>query len=179
MKSSVFQISVLGLAVILLMGGCLMISGTFVIVEPFSFTTQTGFYHYYVDITDEKDWEDHKEDIDDVDLVGFDMYFTNNEDFDVTFNVYLAPGGDDALGSPDEVTADGSGAVKVLSNITLPTGQTHVTYGESFAYLTNVDALKKLVKAGQFHYYGVSDGGTDDGYKVDKGKVIVTFSASK
>ncbi|MEE8576637.1 MAG: hypothetical protein V3T31_05225, partial [candidate division Zixibacteria bacterium] len=50
-------------AAILLVTGCL-VSGTFVIVEEFSFTGQTGFYFYEVDITSEPDWEDHKDDID-------------------------------------------------------------------------------------------------------------------
>lgn len=163
------------MAVGFLISGCLLISGTFVIVEDFSFSGETGFYHYWVDLTNEEDWEDHKDDIDDIDLVGFEMNFTNNDSEPVTFNAYIDDGGEfDVWADYAEVDAN---AVKILDNLTLPVGKSHLTYGDSFKYIMNVEAMKKLVKKGQFHFYGVSEGGISKDFVIDSGKVVVTFTA--
>ncbi|MCK4574142.1 MAG: hypothetical protein KAU36_07210 [candidate division Zixibacteria bacterium] len=166
-------------AIVLLAVGCL-VSGTFVVTEPFSFTAETGFYAYQVDVTDEKDWEDHKDDIDNIDMVGFELWITNNEAFPVTFNAWV----DDA----DNPFCTGATCFDALTtktiiidNLTIPAGPTmrrHVTYGESFTYLENVKVLKKLVKEGRLNFYGTGSDGTDLGFVVDSGVVIVTFSAS-
>ncbi len=177
MKQIFNKLGLLGIiSIALLIGGCILISGTFVIVEPFSFTTQSGFYYYNVDITDESDWEDNKDNIDGIDLVGFEMWFDNNEATAITFDVYI----DDADGT---IYSNGSDVAahttQILDGLTLSPGTTHLTYGNSFAYITNVATLKTLVKTGQFHYYGLADGGSSSGFVIDSGKVIVTFSASK
>jgi len=169
---------ILGAFVIaMLVAGCYLISGTFVVIEEFSFTSETGFYHYYVDVTGEKDWIDHKDDIDDIDLVGFELWITNNESTDVTFVAYL----DEATSGPyTNYTDVHANAVRILDKITLPAGpgkQTHITYGGSFGYIMNVEVIKKLAKTGKFHFYGVSSGGTATGFIVDSAKVAVTFTA--
>jgi len=177
MKQIISKAGLLTIAgAVVLLAGCILISGTFVIVEPFSFTTHTGFYYYNIDITDEPDWEDHKDDIDNVDLVGFEMWFQNNSATSVSFRVYIDDPDEPVYSSFSEVDANAS---LILSDLKLPEGETHLTYGNSFAYVQNVEALKELVKGGEFHFYGVSTGGANPMYQVDSGMVIVTFSASK
>ena len=159
-------------ALMMVMAGCI-VSGTFMIVKPFDFTTGTGFYYYLVDITNEQDWKDHKDQIDDIDLVGFELWFNNPTASDVTFNCWI----DDSNNSAKQNYLEIVQTTKILDGLTLPPGKSHLTYGNSFQYIMNVPTLKTLVKSGMFHYYGTSDNGQGT-FTVDSGKVIVTFSAS-
>lgn len=162
---------------LLVFTGCL-ISGTFVtiiFIVDADFTTQGQFYHYNVDLSDDSIWEDHHDKIKDIDLVGFEVWITNHESEARTFSVWI-----DELNEPEYSTLPQvqANATKILDNMTLGADvQTHVTYGQSFKFLMNVETLKTLVKQGAFHYYGVSDGGTSAGYTIDSAKVIITFTA--
>lgn len=164
--------------VALLICGCYIISGTWVIVEPFEFTSASGFYFYQIDITGEKDWIDHKDDINNIDLVGFEMFIINNESSDVTFNAYI----DDADSTLcTDATCFNANTTKtlIIDNLTLPAGDTtHVTYGQSFKYLRHVDRLKALTKEGRFNYYGTASAGASLNFVIDSAVVIITFSAS-
>lgn len=171
------------LVALALLTGCLL-SGTFVIVisiEKVDFTTRTGFYYYHIDLSEEQDWLDHKDDIKDIDLVGFELWITNHEDVARTFSVYV----DDDASLPDSnssLTDVKSNATLVLDEFELDAGpnkQMRVTYGQSFKYLKNVETLKSLVEKGTFDYFGVSSGGTASGYTIDSARVIITFTAGK
>lgn len=78
-----------GLALIALLAAGCLVSGTFVIVEDFTFTAQSGFYFHPVDITTECDWADHKDDIDQIDVVGVEFWITNTESGPGTFDAYV------------------------------------------------------------------------------------------
>ncbi len=167
------------LAVLLLVGGCL-VSATIIFVDDFAFTAQnSNLYFYAVDITDDDDWKDYKDNIDEVDMVGFEAYITNNEASAVTFQVYIDPYGEPII--TDAANLDANATI-VLDNFTLPAGpgvQTHLTYGNSFQYLKNVETLKTLTEEGRFHAYGTASGGTAAGFTVDSGKVIITLTGHK
>ncbi len=158
----------LGLAC-LIISGCLLISGTFIVVAKFSFTTYDQHYHYTVDVTGTSDWKDHKAEIDFVDAVGLEFYITNRASSAITFNVLI-----DDLGAGD---APGATATKIINNLTVQPGTTHITYAQSLTFLTGLDRLKALAKKGQFEYYGEASVG--DSLLVDSGKVVITFTASK
>ncbi len=163
-----------GLAAIgILVAGCL-ISGTFVIVESFSFTAQSGFYYYEIDLTNQSDWEDHKDQIDAIDAVGAEFFITSTESGNVTFNVFV-----DSYSGSANPSAVPSSAKVILEDLDVAPGTTHITYAQSLGYLKNLDALKALVKTGKFDYYATSSGNEGTSFKVDSGKVIVTFSASE
>lgn len=168
----------LALALILLaIGGCI-VSGTFMIIKPFHLTTYNGkIFYYTVDITTEQEWKDHRDEINEVKTVGFELWITNNEAFPVAFEVYV-----DEYGQPEYDNADDIEAypTQVVGNLELAAGpgaQTHISYGDSFGHLMNVKKLKQLVESGKLHFYGLSSGGTSSGFFVDSGKVIVTLSA--
>jgi hypothetical protein len=170
---------IFGAAVIAMMiTGCLLISGTFTIVKLFTFPGGTGFYHYLVDITEEDEWKKHEDDINDIDLVGFEMWFTNNEETAVIFNAYLDNGKADAYDNYDDVDAN---TTKILDGVTLAAGPgttTHLTYGQSFKFVQNVAILKEFVRSGVFHFYGTSSSGGDVAFVLDSVRVVVTFTAS-
>lgn len=166
-------------ATIVVIGGCL-VSGTFTVVEEFHFTAATGFYPYHIDVTGEPDWDDHSDDINAIDLVGFELYLTNNESSEVTFRAYVDDGENPLCLTPACLDTN-STKIVIIDDLTIPAGpggKRHVTYGESFTYLVNMDSLKTLMKTGKLNYYGTSTTGTDAGFVIDTGKVIVTFSAS-
>ncbi len=163
---------------LLLLAGCL-VSGTFVVVYVHDkpFIAQDEFYFYDVDITGESVWKDHRDKIKDIDLVGFELWITNNESAPRKFSIYL-----DGPDEPEYTTLEEvqDNATIVLEGLPLPAGpggKAHVTYGQSFKYLRNVPTLLKLVESGKFNYYGISDGGASAGYTIDKAKVIITFTA--
>ncbi len=164
--------------------GCL-ISGTFVIVEDvsFDFTANRGFYWYPVDLTGNSVWEDHKDDIDDIDALGMQFTIINTTDVNTEFNAWFVkatgPAGDPS-DPGDWPTAIPAGALKVIDGLTVAAGATrHIGYMGSLAYINNIEKLKEIIKTGRFDYYGQSTGGSgDDTYDVRDGKLVVTISAS-
>ena len=159
------------IGMLLLTVGCL-VSGTFIIVEDFTFTTHTGYYFYSFDLTDQSEWEDHKDDIDLIDAVGLEFTIVNNTGAAVLFNAYV-----DTYRASDPGSVPGT-ATKIINNLSVPTGTTNYTYAQSLAFITGIDRLKTLVKSGSFSYYGTSAAGNNPSFQVTEGKVIVTFSAS-
>ncbi len=158
-----------------------LLSGTFIISSEISFSTFSGFYFYDVDVTNEPDWQDHKDEIDDIEMVGFDLWFTNNSSTGITFNIYLDESTDPIYNSGSlvvDVSNVKANATIVLDDVTLPSGSSHLTYVESLSKIRNFDALKELFKSGKFHFYGIGSDTTGTTWIIDSGKVIVTFSAS-
>jgi len=177
MRALKTKFTLVGIAALgLLFAGCLM-SGTFVITEDFSFTASSGFYFYSVDVTTEPDWEDHKDNIDMIDVVGFEMTMDNTNPGAVTFNVYVAPyAATQQYTSKAELDAS---AFVVIEDLPVPAGTSTMTYVQSLGHIKNLAKLKELAKTGKFHYYGVAEGITSGTFTVDPGKIIITVSASK
>lgn len=176
----------LGLAGLILAGlvvaGCL-VSGTFVIVRDvdFSFDTHYGFYWYPVDLTEDSDWNKHKDEIDDIDAIGFELKLHNTTNEECTFNVWFsAPQGVFGLGEPPtSFDPSASGFVHVIKDLTVAGGATRtVTYSESLGLISDLAAFKALVKTGRFDYYGTGCASSlDEPFQAD-GKIIITVSAS-
>ena len=163
----------------LVLGGCL-VSGTFVVVEVFSFTAlSSNFYREAVDLTDDDTWDEHKDDIDRIDVVGFELWVTNETANDFTYSAYLDDPTAPMWSTPAEVQAN---ATLIFDNLTIPGAgagsgsQRVVTYSQSFNYLKNIPEIRRLVKDGVFDYYALTVGNITG--SVDSVKVIVTVSAS-
>ncbi len=167
---------------IFLITGCL-VSGTFMIVESFPFTTQDGFYPAAVNLTTNEIWIEHADKLDEVESVGFELWITNNETSDWTYTGYL----DDY--DPDCMTQscfDTSTTKKIVFGpITIPasTGssgtQKFVSYAESFGYLHNVEDLISKTQDGMLNVIGIATGGAGgNGGSVDSLRIIVTINAS-
>ncbi|MCP4684166.1 MAG: hypothetical protein GY867_01860 [bacterium] len=168
------------IAMALVFTGCL-VSGTFVVVQgvDFDFTADTGFYWYPVDLTGNAVWEDHEDDIDDIDAIGMQFSITNTSDVTTTFRASFvkASGAVDLMSPPSSIP---SGAVVVIDDLTVAAGATrHIGYLGSLAYIKNVEKLKEIIMTGRFDYFGESTGGTEDfAFEVRDGKIVVTISAS-
>lgn len=167
---------------ILSVSGCL-VSGTFMIVETFTFTTQTGFYHNSVDLTTNDIWIEHADKLDDIELVGFELWITNNETSSWTYTAFID---DYDPNCTTQLCFDNSSSKKlVFGPISVPAGtgssgtQRYVTYAESFGFLQNVEALKAAVFTGKLNLIGIAVGGAGgNGGSVDSLKIIATLAAS-
>ena len=163
-------------------GGCL-VSGTFTIIETLSFTTQTGFYPEAINLADNDDWEEHRENIDKVELIGFELWITNNETSEWTYSGYM----DDYDPACTTLTCFNGSTSKfmVLKEITIPaasggTGsQKYISYANSFDYIDNLAAMKAKVLSGQFNVFGIASGGSGGlGGIIDSLKIVITINAS-
>lgn len=173
------KFGLLGLALLaLVLGGCL-VSGTFIVVEVIEFSaTSSGFYAEAVDVSDNEDWEDHKDDIDRIDVVGFEVWATNNSTTALTYSAYI----DDPQPSLyTNATQVENNATLIVDGITIPgnvgVSQRVVSYSESLSHIANTATLRTLVKSGQFDYYALTSGNTTG--TIDSVKVIITVSASQ
>lgn len=165
-------------AALLLLAGCL-VSGTFVVsvmIRDLSVSANQENYFLDVDITGEQDWQDHRENLKDIDLVGFELWATNNIGVANTFSAYVADSASSLAASStrSEIVSQG---ILVLNELPLSaTGQTHITYGQSFKYTANIHRLKQLIEAGKVKMFVVASESTID-FDLDSVQVIVTFTA--
>jgi hypothetical protein len=181
MKAIYKKLGIIGLILTgLVITGCL-VSGTFVIVEHINFIYSAGnaFYWYPMDLADNSTWDDHKDDLDDIDAVGFEFKIENTSASDCEFNVWFAPatGVIDPYNPPSVIPDD---AVRVINGLNVAAGgTTTVTYAESLGHISNLAAFKAIVKTGRFDYYGTSCDDTGSNlFRVTDGKIIITVSAS-
>jgi hypothetical protein len=180
MRTNAKYLGLAGLALICLLAAGCLVSGTFVVWENinFDFTAQTGFYWWPVDLRENAVWEDHSEDIDDIDALGFEFEVTNTSDQTSTlsFSLAAATGDVDTLDVPTEIPKS---AVLAYGPLTVKAGETKkISYGESLSLIKNLDQIKTILLTGRFDYYGTSTGGPIGDFEVRDGKIIVTISAS-
>lgn len=172
LKTSMRLVAV-SLAVAVLLAGCGLLSIQILLNEEIDTTAvPADFFYYGVDVTDEEDWEDHRDDIEFVNYVTFDLYLTNPGGTDITFDGYI----DDYGNTPCATSACATGTTRFLQGITIPASSTtHIYAGQSFQYMENLEVMKDLAESGQFHFYGVSTGGA---FVIDSGRVVVAIVVS-
>ncbi|MCB2229690.1 hypothetical protein KQH82_03170 [bacterium] len=171
---------IVGLACLALLAvGCKIISGSFLVVENLEFTTHTGFYSLAVDLTDNDVWEDHADEIDDIEVIGFELWITNQSTTAWTYSAYIDEPTSPMWDNAGEVEAN---ATRFFGELSVPAGtpsagsSKFVSYASSFKYLSNISTLKNLVKKGAFDLYGISTGGGSG--RIDSLKLIITVAAT-
>lgn len=176
MRAFTGKILPVGLVLVsLVLAGCLLISGTFIVTEDFSFTVSNYVSFQAVNLTENSDWQDHKDDIDMIDAVGFAMTMNNSNATAVTFNLYVAP-----YAATQQYTTKSElddKAYIVIKDLTVAAGTSTVTYAQSLTYLHNLDKLKELVKTGKLHLYATSS--QAGSFSVDPGSLVITLTANK
>jgi hypothetical protein len=114
-------------AVIIGVTGCL-VSGTFVLdikVSQADLEQHGNSYYTDVDLTDNEIWQEHRENLDSVELVGFELWLSNSGTATV-FDMYIDPIGDPIYTRVGQID---SNATQVLRDLKVPVGDLHVTYG--------------------------------------------------
>jgi hypothetical protein len=174
LKTNRKHLRLLPLLLVALVCGCWLFSGTWVIiykVEHEDIQAKPGFYKFVVNLTAEPVWEDHKDDLDDIEDVSITFKLTNPFISPVTGQVYVSS--DSLLGDSAAVK---SSATIILDGITIPGGDSLIVDMASYYdLLQNFDTLRDLVKTGMFTAYAL----VPDPLAVEFRDVVVvvTFSA--
>jgi hypothetical protein len=159
---------------VILLCGCWLISGTWVVVFAVAdedIFAGEGFHKFDVDITGESVWQDHKDNLHNVEDVAMSFKLINNLSTEATAKVYVSS--DNTL---SDSTAVKSFATLVLDGLTIPANDSlHVDLAYYYDVLQNFETLRDLVKTGVFTAYAI----VPDPQNVHVRYVVavVTFSA--
>jgi len=126
-----------------------------------------------VDLTEEDVWKDHKDDIKNIDDVGFELWLTNDTNYSLTGEVYIAPFDSAAYTTAAEAEANAS---LILQALNMPAGATtYIDWPTSLDHMANVETLKGFAEEGKFTIYALT---TTLPFKmtVDSATVIVTVT---
>lgn len=139
------------LALFLTLGNNCITSGNIMVVMDLANVpgqTNTNFNPQPVDLTENSDWQDHKDQLNSVDDIGFACTIVNHESSVATGQVWIS---EKNYTSPADVTAN---AVKILDGITVPAnGSKSIEWKDSETYLSNFDAAKAIVYTEKFNLY--------------------------
>ena len=172
-----FIVATVALA-LLIPSGCNFMSGTYVLEETFYNLTPNGSDNYYYeafDITGNSVWEDHKDNIKDIDNIGFEIWLDSDAASSNNFNCYV-----DALSSTlngeSSSSAVQTAATQVLVDLPMPVGESFIGYASSFTHLSNLSTLKTLAESGQFKFWAMADVTTGE-FTIDSIRVVITITA--
>lgn len=161
---------ILPLLVIVLVSGCWLVSGTWVIIYDVDnadiFATE-HFYKFTVDLTKETIWQDHKDDLDNIEDIAFTFKLINQGADTATAQVYVSP--------DDTLTVMGSATI-ILDGINVPGNDSLlVDMAHYYDLLQNFETLRDLVKTGVFTAYAIVPNTLN--VKFRDVVVVITFSA--
>jgi len=170
------------------MAGCIM-TGTVVITaspvpnadgETVTITDQNySGAEIEVDLTNDATFKEYRDDIRNIESIGFYLSVTNHEFTDATFQLFLEP---DTTKNFDSVQAIlDSPADLILTDLVIPGDGKPVTidWNESMEYVTNLDYFKEILEGGVFSLYPASLDREDFNITIDSLVVIVTLTGKK
>ncbi|MFH2036526.1 MAG: hypothetical protein ABIJ45_09000 [Candidatus Zixiibacteriota bacterium] len=162
---------------VLIGAGCSgVLSGTFVLDYTFydeDITANSELSYFTVDMADDEDWTDNKDDINNIDQIGFRLWIDNNGASEATPVFYMTDSMTTIFTSAQDVK---DSATVILSGMTIPAGATlHVDYPTSIGYIKNFGLLKTVVETGKFTIYSVTEDLPYD-LHIDSVTVIVTVT---
>lgn len=140
------------LALMMMLGNNCITSGNIVAViddlPDLVGQTNTNFNPRSVDLTENGDWKEHRDQLNSVDDIGFACEITNHESSVATGQIWIS---DKSYSTPDAVKAN---AVKVLDGIAVPAGgKRNIEWKESADFLSNFVEAKTIVYTEKFYVY--------------------------
>jgi hypothetical protein len=163
--------AVLGAALVaaLLLSGCWLFGITLVLpydIEEEILATDTEFNSVAVDLTEEDDWKDNKDKLDEIYNLLFYGWIENNESTEATGQLYVYKDG--SLTTVAEVQAN---ATLVLDGLVLPPSSTvEVPVTEM-----KLEPIRDLIMEGKFHLYAIATNVPFD-IRVFDATVVVVFA---
>lgn len=131
-----------------------------------------------VDLNNDPTFNDYKDNINNIDNIGFYGKFRNNNFFDLTFQVFLESDPEKTWTSA-EMAADSATAL-VFTGLTLSARETtEVTWNESMEYITNLDDIKAILETGRFSIYPAVVQREEFNIAIDSLVLIITLTGSK
>jgi hypothetical protein len=153
-KTSIIALKIgLGiLALLMTLGNNCITSGNIVVVidnlSDLEGQTDTNFDLRSVDLTENSDWKDHKDQLNSVDDIGFACKITNHESTVATGQIWIS---EKSYSSPADVRAS---AVKILDGIAIAAGGTRsIEWKESADFLSHFNEAKTIIYKEKFHLY--------------------------
>ena len=165
------------LLTILVIGGCNLVTGTFVIdleIDHSEIQSHGTFEHFAVNLDNNDTWNQHKDKIKDIDNVGFQLWVTDSGASSIGWEVYA-----DTTSVPhSDIASIKSDAKLILAGLTLPPGETYIDWPTSLIYLNRKELpiFKQWVEGGVFDIYTITDV-LPYNVTIDSAKVIVTVTA--
>ncbi|TFH64974.1 MAG: hypothetical protein E4G91_04110 [Candidatus Zixiibacteriota bacterium] len=140
------------LALLLMLGNNCITSGNIIVVyeeiPDLVGQTNTSFNPRSVDLTENGDWNEHRDQLNSVDDIGFACKITNHESTVATGQIWIS---DKNYTTPDAVKAS---ALKILDGIVVPANGTRsIEWKESADFLSNFLEAKKIVYTEKFNLY--------------------------
>jgi len=154
-------------SVIALGAGCL-VSGTEVFDLLIGTLNVTGgsFNEDTIDLSENDTFNDHKDEIELIDRVGFTTEVDNNSGQDALLSVYFSTQA--GLGDP------ATQATPLFLNVPIPAAGRTITYDESLDLLLNFDQLQAAIKGGVITFYTTANGNFN--LTLNDLTMIVTFT---
>lgn len=178
MKKKILEFaSISALLALFIIGGCNLITGTFVIdidVENTNIIPHDTFEYFAVDLTTNDTWKNHKDNIKNVDNIGFQLWVTNNGTDSVGWEFYA----DTTTVPHTDIPSIKAHAKQVLAGLTLPPGAKYIDWPTSLIYLNSKElpTFKQWVETGKFDIYALTNV-LPYNVTIDSAKVIITVTA--
>ncbi|SYZ72820.1 hypothetical protein TRIP_C20935 [Candidatus Zixiibacteriota bacterium] len=161
------------LLALLLIGGCLLITGTLVIdlwIEKSEIHGTSDFNSFKVDMSRDGTWNEHRNDMKSIDNVGFRLWITNTGGEDITGELYAST--DSTLTDTTEVRDN---ATLIFGGASFPPGSSYIDWPTSLKYVHNLPAIRTFLTGGVFTVYGLTTTAPFN-MVIDSAEVIVTVT---
>jgi hypothetical protein len=151
MKRKSWTIFSVALLATLFLSGCWLFGITLVLsydIDEEIVSTNTHFNSVAIDLTEEEDWKDNKDKLDEIYSILFYGYITNYESTPATGQLYVYKDG--SLSTIAEVQ---SKAILVLDGLVLPADS---TLEVPLIHMVRIDEIRDLVMEGKFSLYAIA-----------------------
>ena len=148
---------VAGLLILAVLGGCTSWLGS--TTMRITYYLESSLYHLEneiesaeVDLQDNEDWQDHRDDVTGINRILFAFWVINPTTSDATAQFYIST--DEDLATAQQIQDH---ATLVLDGISVPAQDSvYINARDSYQYFRNVDELTDRLIEGQFHLYCIS-----------------------
>ena len=131
-----------------------------------------------VDLNNDKTFLDYRDNINNIDNIGFYAKIRNHEFFDLTFQLLLEE--DVTKNWTSAQMAVDSATALVFTGLTLPNRATkEITWNESLEYISDLDEIKAILETGTFSLYPAVVQRDDFNITIDSLVLIVTLTGKK
>jgi hypothetical protein len=139
-------------------------------IDNSEISSHTDFNSFKVDMTKEDSWNKHKDDIKNIDNVGFRLWVTNSGGSNISGELYAST--DSTLADTAEVRAN---ATLIFAGPAFSPGASYIDWPTSLKYVHNLAALRTLLQGGAFTVYGLT-ATLPFNMVIDSAEVIVTVT---
>jgi hypothetical protein len=133
-----------------------------------------------VDLTKDQVFQDYKDDIKNIDNIGFYLSARNQEFFNSTFQLFFVDDTSANYASVDDILQDTIVPEVIFTGLTLPSQETTtVEWEKSLEFVSGLDIFKSYISDGVFSLYPAAIPRDNFDIVIDSLVIIVTLTGSK